>query len=184
MKFRFLGVSRNDMCYAVIINKSTEHRVPADLKGTDMLHNDFNCVDNLTDNEKAMIEQAALAEVSDYADDVIDLIYDGDTRYPALMWLARTVFIDRKHVNENGEPDANVLNPLTDSALVLIADNLCDRVETLIADDYLVAGEYNMAFEIAGYLDEETNKVLTAFTALTGKNYYDYAHENNVNMNI
>lgn len=149
-----------------------------------MLHNDFNCVDNLTDNEKAMIEQAALAEVSDYADDVIDLIYDGDTRYPALMWLARTVFIDRKHVNENGEPDANVLNPLTDSALVLIADNLCNRVETLIADDYLVAGEYNMAFEIAGYVDEETNKVLTAFTALTGKNYYDYAHENNVNMNI
>lgn len=149
-----------------------------------MQYEDFNGVDNLTDDEKAMIEQAALAETSDYADDVIDLMYDGDKRYPALMWLARTVFIDRKHVNENGEPDANVLNPLTDSALVLIADNLCNRVETLIADDDLVADEYNVAFEIAGYVDEETDKILTAFSALTGKNYYDYARENNVNMNI
>lgn len=149
-----------------------------------MQYEDFNGVDNLTDDEKAMIEQAALTEVSDYADDVIDLMYDGDKRYPALMWLARTVFIDRKHVNENGEPDSNVLDTLTDSALVLIADNLCNRVETLIADDDLIADEYNMAFEIAGYVDEETNKVLDAFTALTGKNYYDYAHENNVNMNI
>lgn len=151
-----------------------------------MQYEDFNGVDNLTDDEKAMIEQAALAEtyIPYYADDVIDLMYDGDKRYPALMWIARTVFIDRKHVNENGEPDANVLNPLTDSALVLIADNLCNRVETLIADDDLVADEYNVAFEIAGYVDEETDKVLTAFSALTGKNYYDYARENNVNMNI
>lgn len=151
-----------------------------------MQYEDFNGVDNLTDDEKEMIEQAALAEtyIPYYADDVIDLMYDGDKRYPALMWLARTVFIDRKHVNENGEPDANVLNPLTDSALVLIADNLCNRVETLIADDDLVADEYNVAFEIAGYVDEETDKVLTAFSALTGKNYYDYARENNVNMNI
>lgn len=151
-----------------------------------MQYEDFNGVDNLTDDEKEMIEQAALAEtyIPYYADDVIDLMYDGDKRYPALMWLARTVFIDRKHVNENGEPDANVLNPLTDSALVLIADNLCNRVETLIADDDLVADEYNVAFEIAGYVDEETDKILTAFSALTGKNYYDYARENNVNMNI
>lgn len=151
-----------------------------------MQYEDFNGVDNLTDDEKEMIEQAALAEtyIPYYADDVIDLMYDGDKRYPALMWLARTVFIDRKHVNENGEPDANVLNPLTDSALVLIADNLCNRVETLIADDDLVADEYNVAFEIAGYVDEETDKVLTAFSALTGKNYYDYARENNVNMSI
>lgn len=151
-----------------------------------MQYEDFNGVDNLTDDEKAMIEQAALAEtyIPYYADDVIDLMYDGDKRYPALMWLARTVFIDRKHVNENGEPDANVLNPLTDSALVLIADNLCNRVETLIADDDLVADEYNVAFEIAGYVDEETDKVLTAFSALTGKSYYDYARENNVNMSI
>ncbi len=151
-----------------------------------MQYEDFNGVDNLTDDEKAMIEQAALMKLRlpNYADDVIDLMYDGDKRYPALMWLARTVFIDRKHVNENGEPDANVLNPLTDSALVLIADNLCNRVETLIADDDLVADEYNVAFEIAGYVDEETDKVLTAFSALTGKNYYDYARENNVNMNI
>lgn len=149
-----------------------------------MQYEDFNGVDNLTDDEKAMIEQTALAETSDYADDVIDLMHDLVKRYPALMWLARTVFIDRKHVNENGEPDANVLNPLTDSALVLIADNLCNRVETLIADDDLVADEYNVAFEIAGYVDEETDKILTAFSALTGKNYYDYARENNVNMNI
>lgn len=151
-----------------------------------MQYEDFNGVDNLTDDEKAMIEQAALMKLRlpNYADDVIDLMYDGDKRYPALMWLARTVFIDRKHVNENGEPDANVLNPLTDSALVLIADNLCNRVETLIADDDLVADEYNVAFEIAGYVDEETDKVLTAFSALTGKNYYDYARENNVNMSI
>lgn len=149
-----------------------------------MQYEDFNGVDNLTDDEKAMIEQTALTETSDYTDDVIDLIYNDDKRYPALMWLARTVFIDRKHVNENGEPDANVLNTLTDSALVLIADNLCNRVETLIADDDLGADEYNVAFEIAGYVDEETDKVLTAFSALTGKNYYDYARENNVNMNI
>lgn len=151
-----------------------------------MQYEDFNGVDNLTDDEKAMIEQAALMKLRlpNYADDVIDLMYDGDKRYPALMWLARTVFIDRKHVNENGEPDANVLNPLTDSALVLIADNLCNRVETLIADDDLVADEYNAAFEIAGYVDEETDKILTAFSALTGKSYYDYARENNVNMNI
>lgn len=151
-----------------------------------MQYEDFNGVDNLTDDEKAMIEQTALTEtyIPYYADDVIDLMYDGDKRYPALMWLARTVFIDRKHVNENGEPDANVLNPLTDSALVLIADNLCNRVETLIADDDLVADEYNVAFEIAGYVDEETDKILTAFSALTGKNYYDYARENNVNMSI
>lgn len=151
-----------------------------------MQYEDFNGVDNLTDDEKAMIEQAALMKLRlpNYADDVIDLMYDGDKRYPALMWLARTVFIDRKHVNENGEPDANVLNPLTDSALVLISDNLCNRVETLIADDDLVADEYNAAFEIAGYVDEETDKILTAFSALTGKSYYDYARENNVNMNI
>lgn len=152
-----------------------------------MKYEDFNGVDNLTDDEKAWIEQAALDETSDYAEDVIDLMYAGEKRYPALMWLARTVFIDRKHVNENGEPDANVLNPLTDSALVLIADNLCNRVETLIADDDLIAAdddEYNAAFEIASYVDEETDKVLTAFSALTGKNYYDYARENNVNMNI
>lgn len=152
-----------------------------------MQYEDFNGVDNLTDNEKAWIEQATLDETSDYAEDVIDLMYAGEKRYPALMWLARTVFIDRKHVNENGEPDANVLNPLTDSALVLIADNLCNRVETLIADDDLIAAdddEYNAAFEIASYVDEETDKVLTAFSALTGKNYYDYARENNVNMNI
>lgn len=152
-----------------------------------MQYEDFNGVDNLTDNEKAWIEQATLDETSDYAEDVIALMYAGEKRYPALMWLARTVFIDRKHVNENGEPDANVLNPLTDSALVLIADNLCNRVETLIADDDLIAAdddEYNAAFEIASYVDEETDKVLTAFSALTGKNYYDYARENNVNMNI
>ncbi len=151
-----------------------------------MQYEDFNGVDNLTDDEKAMIEQAALAETSDYADDVIDLMYNGDKRYPALMWLARTVFIDRKHVNDNGEPDANVLNPLTDSALVLIADNLCNRVETLIADDDLVTDEFvhNAAFEIAGYVDEETDKILTAFSALTGKSYYDYARENNISMNI
>ena len=151
-----------------------------------MQYEDFNGVDNLTDDEKAWIEQAALNENSDYAEDVIDLMYAGEKRYPALMWLARTVFIDRKHVNENGKPDANVLNPLTDSALVLSADNLCNRVETLMADDDLIADddEYNAAFEIAGYVDEETDKVLTAFSTLTGKNYYDYARENNVNMNI
>lgn len=62
---------------------------------------------------------------------------------------------------------------------------ICVIAWTLIADDDLIADdEYNAAFEIAGYVDEETDKVLTAFSTLTGKNYYDYARENNVNMNI